>query len=117
TRNSSWRCSTVNKRPLGRGLEALLGRDEGGFEPSSLEGEDLLHIPVDQIDPNPFQPRRQFDPTEIAALADSLRQHGMLQPIIVRALDDRYQLIAGERRLRASVEAQLSEVPARVMDL
>ena len=101
----------MNKRRLGRGLEALLGREEGGFEPSSL------HIPVDQIDPNPFQPRRQFDAAEIASLADSLRQHGMLQPIIVRALDDRYQLIAGERRLRASVEAQLSEVPARVMDL
>ncbi|HEV3167826.1 MAG TPA: ParB/RepB/Spo0J family partition protein, partial [Isosphaeraceae bacterium] len=107
----------MNKRRLGRGLEALLGRDEGGFEPSSLEGDDLLHIPVDQIDPNPFQPRRQFNPSEIAALADSLRQHGMLQPIIVRAMDDRYQLIAGERRLRASVEAKLHEVPARVMDL
>jgi ParB family transcriptional regulator, chromosome partitioning protein len=107
----------VNKRRLGRGLEALLGRDEGGFEPSSLEMTDLLHIPVDQIDPNPFQPRRQFNAAEIATLADSLRQHGMLQPILVRAVDDRYQLIAGERRLRASVEAQLAEVPARVMDL
>ncbi|HEV3165581.1 MAG TPA: ParB/RepB/Spo0J family partition protein, partial [Isosphaeraceae bacterium] len=52
-----------------------------------------------------------------AALADSLRQHGMLQPIIVRSAGDRYQLIAGERRLRASVEAQLHEVPTRVMDL
>jgi ParB family transcriptional regulator, chromosome partitioning protein len=107
----------VNKRRLGRGLEALLGREEGGFEPGSLEMTDLLHIPVDQIDPNPFQPRRQVDAADIASLADSLRQHGMLQPIIVRAVDDRYQLIAGERRLRASVEAQLHEVPARVMDL
>src|SRR4051794_39183573 len=106
-RNSCWRSSTVNKRRLGRGLEALLGRDEGGFEPSSLEADDLLHISVDQVDPNPFQPRRQFDAAEIAALADSLRQHGMLQPIIVRSAGDRYQLIAGERRLRASVEAQL----------
>src|SRR5262249_51463356 len=62
-------------------------------------------------------PRRQFDPKEIAALADSLRQHGMLQPVLVRAVGPRYQLIAGERRLRASIEAQLHQIPARVLDL
>ena len=107
----------MNKRRLGRGLDALLGREEGGFEASTLDMADLLHLPVDQIDPNPFQPRRVFDPAEIAALADSLRQHGMLQPIIVRQVNDRYQLIAGERRLRASIEAQLHEIPARVFDL
>jgi ParB family chromosome partitioning protein len=107
----------VNKRRLGRGLEALLGREEGGFEPGSFDQSELVYLAVDQIDPNPFQPRRQFDPAEIAALADSLRQHGMLQPILVRSVHDRYQLIAGERRLRASLEAQLHEVPARVLDL
>jgi ParB family chromosome partitioning protein len=107
----------VNKRRLGRGLEALLGREEGGFEPGSLEGSELIHVAVDQIDPNPYQPRRQFSPAEIASLADSLRQHGMLQPILVRSVGLRYQLIAGERRLRASIEAQLHEIPARVMDL
>jgi ParB family chromosome partitioning protein len=107
----------MNKRRLGRGLEALLGREDGGFEASSLDTHELVHIAVDQIDPNPFQPRRRFNPEEIAALADSLRQHGMLQPVLVRALGDRYQLIAGERRLRASIEAQLHEVPARVLAL
>ena len=107
----------MNKRRLGRGLEALLGREEGGFEPDSLEGSELLHVAVDQIDPNPYQPRRHFPAAEIASLADSLRQHGMLQPILVRAIGERYQLIAGERRLRASIEAQLHEIPARVMDL
>src|SRR5215213_9217824 len=117
TPNWSWRSSTVNKKRLGRGLAALLGTEEGGFEPGSLEMAELLHIPVDQIDPNPFQPRRRFDPAEIASLADSLRQHGMLQPIIVRPLGERYQLIAGERRLRASIEAHLHEIPARVLDL
>jgi ParB family chromosome partitioning protein len=106
-----------NKRRLGRGLDALLGREEGGFEASTLDAAELLHLPVDQIDPNPYQPRRVFDPTEIASLADSLRQHGMLQPVIVRQVNDRYQLIAGERRLRASIEAQLHEIPARVFDL
>src|SRR6266550_6644559 len=116
-RNLSWRSSSVNKRRLGRGLEALLGRDEGGFEPGSFDNADLIYLAVDQVDPNPFQPRRVFDPAEIATLADSLRQHGMLQPILVRSVNDRYQLIAGERRLRASLEAQLHEIPARVLDL
>src|SRR6516225_5792162 len=115
--NLSWRSSTVNRRRLGRGLEALLGREEGGFEPGSLDSAELLHIAVDQIDPNPYQPRRHFPAGELAALADSLRQHGMLQPILVRAIGDRYQLIAGERRLRASIEAHLHEIPARVLDL
>ena len=107
----------MNKRRLGRGLDSLLGTEEGGFEAASLENADLQRLPIGKIDPNPFQPRRVFDPAEIATLADSIRQHGMLQPIIVRAVDDRYQLIAGERRLRASMEAQLNEIPARIMVL
>ncbi len=107
----------MNKRRLGRGLDSLLGSDEGGFEAASLEAADLQRLLVIKIDPNPFQPRRVFDPKEIATLAESIRQHGILQPIIVRAVDDRYQLIAGERRLKACVEAQLSEIPARVMIL
>jgi ParB family chromosome partitioning protein len=107
----------MKARRLGRGLEALLGREEGGFEPGSSDGAELIQVAVDQVDPNPFQPRRQFDADEISSLAESLRKHGMLQPIIVRAVGLRYQLIAGERRLRASIEAQLHEIPARVLDL
>ena len=107
----------MNKKRLGRGLSALLGSELGGMEPAALENAELLHLAVDLIDPNPFQPRRTFESAEIAALADSIRQHGMLQPILVRPRGDRYQLIAGERRLRASVEARLHEIPARVMDL
>lgn len=109
--------TTQNKRRLGRGLAALLGTEEGGFEGGSLETAELLHLAVDQIDPNPFQPRRHFKPEDIAALADSLRQHGMLQPILVRPVGERYQLIAGERRLRAGIEAHLHEIPARVLEL
>jgi ParB family chromosome partitioning protein len=95
----------------------LLGREEGGFEAGSLDASQLIQVPVDQIDPNPFQPRRYFSPEDITALADSLRQHGVLQPILVREAGPRYQLIAGERRLRASIEAQLHDIPARVLDL
>lgn len=107
----------TNKKRLGRGLAALLGTEEGGFEASSLDAVEMIHVPVDQIDPNPFQPRRQFDPADLAALADSLRQHGMLQPVLVRPVGDRYQLIAGERRHRAAIEAHLHEIPARVLEL
>ncbi len=106
-----------NKRRLGRGLASLLGTEEGGFEPSSLESAELMHLAIDQIDANPYQPRKQFDPSELAALADSLRQHGMLQPVLVRAVEGRYQLIAGERRLRAAMEAHLHQIPARVLEL
>ncbi|QDV32689.1 ParB/RepB/Spo0J family partition protein [Tautonia plasticadhaerens] len=108
---------TKNTKRLGRGLTALLGTDEGGFEPGSLEAAELAHLAVDQIDPNPYQPRRIFDADEIASLADSLRQHGMLQPILVRPSGERFQVIAGERRLRAAVEAHLAEVPARILEL
>ena len=110
----------MNKKRLGRGLDALLGREEGGFEPSSWElnsGGELSQVALELIDTNPYQPRRHFDTNEITALAESLRQHGMLQPVIVRAIGDRYQLIAGERRLRAAKEAMLHEIPARIMDL
>jgi ParB family chromosome partitioning protein len=107
----------TTKRRLGRGLDALLGRDESFLDTDPQDTANLAYIPIDQIDRNPYQPRRQFDPTEIAALADSLRQHGMLQPILVRSLHGRYQLVAGERRLRASIEAQLAEVPARILEL
>ncbi len=107
----------TGKKRLGRGLAALLGTDEGGFEPSSLEMAEPMQLSVDQIDPNPFQPRRQFDEAELAALSDSLRQHGMLQPVIVRLVGERYQLVAGERRLRAAIDARIHEIPVRVLDL
>lgn len=132
-------------RRLGRGLAALLGSvDEdaaamGGtrciavpgdaepVEPVSLEVDtsdtraaggapDDLRLNVDDIDENPFQPRRDFNDAEIASLAESLKQHDMLQPILVRRDGDRYQLISGERRLRAAIQAGWTDVPARVRE-
>ncbi|MBN2476573.1 MAG: ParB/RepB/Spo0J family partition protein [Pirellulales bacterium] len=73
-------------------------------------------IDVRQIDSNPSQPRQEFDPAEMQSLADSLGTHGLLQPVVVRRVDDRYQLIAGERRLRAAAQAGWAEVPANVIE-
>lgn len=82
-----------------------------GNDPSSL-----IDLPVDKIDPNPFQPRRDFNPEEIASLAESLKRHEQLQPILVRKVGQRYQLISGERRLRASVHAGRGTVRAEVRE-
>lgn len=76
----------------------------------------IVHLDVHQIEDNPFQPRREFSEPEIASLAESLKEHDMLQPILVRVVDGRYQLISGERRLRAARLAGWATVPARVRE-
>jgi ParB family chromosome partitioning protein len=104
---------------LGRGLGALIPGvgPVTGAEPPSTHEAGPLSIPVDAIDPNPAQPRRVFDAEEIRALADSIRQHGVLQPVVVRRAGDRYELVVGERRWRAGREAGLARIPAVVADL
>jgi len=93
----------VSKKGLGRGLQALLS-DE-------LESEsDIKEIPIATIDPNPDQPRREFEPEALKDLADSIRVHGLLQPILVRPVGERYFIIAGERRLRAAKIAGLTAI-------
>lgn len=94
---------------LGRGLEALLGHD-----PASTPAP--ARLPVASIEANPHQPRRTFDDDEITSLCDSIRTHGILQPLVVRQSSTGYQLIAGERRLRAAMEAGLENVPVTVVD-
>lgn len=79
-------------------------------------GSRLIELDIAQIESNPFQPRGDFPPAEIQALADSLRAHGLLQPILVRRNGAKYQLVAGERRLRAAVQAGWTRVPAQVID-
>lgn len=93
----------MSKKGLGRGLQALLS-DEIGNEPGIKE------IPISIIDPNPEQPRREFEPQALNDLADSLRVHGLLQPILVRPVGERYFVIAGERRLRAAKIAGLTAI-------
>ncbi len=126
-------------RRLGRGLAALLGtsiEEEAATDSEtsatskgdlSVHGAStparhistnsgLFDLNVYEIDDNPFQPRREFSEPEIASLSESLREHDMLQPVLVRRVGDRYQLISGERRLRAAIQAGWSTVPARLRE-
>jgi len=93
----------VSKKGLGRGLQALIS-DELGDDPG------IKDIPISSIDPNPDQPRREFELEALNDLADSLRVHGLLQPILVRPVGERYSIIAGERRLRAAKIAGLTTI-------
>lgn len=107
----------MEKRRLGRGLDALLaGSGNGPGAADHAAGNGQTRIAVERIDHNPFQPRKVFDDDELAALSESIRTHGILQPLVVRAVGDRYQLIAGERRLRAAQAAGVDEVPVHVVD-
>lgn len=106
-------------RGLGRGLSALIPERvgdgsvaEGGGAVSDSEGS--ASLPVLAIDPNPYQPRRTFSESDISELAQSIRVHGVIQPIVVRRVGERYQLVAGERRVRAAKMAGLEEIPALV---
>ena len=104
---------------LGRGLSALLGDDDPDHMPlDQVRG--LKHVPIEFIKPSPLQPRRRFDNDELENLAASIREKGVLQPIIVRpdpARPNGYEIVAGERRWRASQRAQLHEVPVIVKEL
>lgn len=104
------------RKVLGKGLGALLP----GRQPViSIEtrADDAQTLPVDAIDPNPFQPRRVFQPERLEELAQSIRTNGIIQPLVVRRSGDRYQLVAGERRWRAAKLAGISQVPAVVRQI
>lgn len=101
------------KARLGRGLDALLG---GGDNDTAVATTDLSQVPLTQIQENPNQPRKSFDDDELSSLSESIKNHGILQPLVVRQVGDRYQLVAGERRLRAARSAGLDAVPVRVVD-
>jgi ParB family chromosome partitioning protein len=97
------------KPRLGRGLTSLLGEANG-------DGGGRANLPVEQIQTNPYQPRKAFDDDEIHHLSDSIKAHGVLQPLVVRPVGDQFQLIAGERRLRAAQAAGLHEVPVTIVN-
>lgn len=99
----------MKRKVLGKGLAALLPDATSGGE-----GEKLLELAPDRIDPNPEQPRQHIDPEKLSELAKSMIEQGVVQPLVVRRLGSRYQLIAGERRWRAAREAGLEKVPVIV---
>jgi ParB family chromosome partitioning protein len=111
----------AKKRGLGRGLDALLG----GSSVESLEEEavkvdtrELQHLPLDLIQRGKYQPRRDMDVTALEELAQSIKTHGVMQPIVVRPVGDgRYEIVAGERRWRATQQAGLERIPALVREL
>lgn len=108
------------RRGLGRGLSALLDEAEAATTPEARRAAGAEEIPIELIRPNPDQPRRVFSEDELEELAQSIRQRGVLQPILVRPLGDdagSYQIVAGERRWRASQKAGVRVLPALVRDL
>ena len=103
----------ASKKGLGKGLGALL--EDFGTE--AVETSAYRTLPIYKVEPNPNQPRQDFDPEDLEALADSIRTHGIIQPLTVREMPNGYyQIIAGERRWRAARLAEVSEVPAVVME-
>jgi ParB family chromosome partitioning protein len=94
---------------LGRGLSSLI--------PQRSQHAPITEIPIERIRPNPRQPRQRMDPAELDSLASSIREHGVLQPILVTETLDGYQLVAGERRFRASQQAGLERIPAVIRQL
>lgn len=101
------------KSRLGRGLDALLSGGDGA-ETAPSNGQ--AQVSVEVIEQSPFQPRKGFDDDELSALSASIKTHGILQPLVVRQVGDRFQLIAGERRLRAARAAGLMSVPVTVVN-
>jgi len=110
----------TSRKALGKGLSALLPTSRPSapqaLAPPSPQPSSSPLVSIDLIEPNPLQPRTNFQPDRLAELAQSIREHGVIQPLIVRHLDGRYQLIAGERRWRAAKLAGLAHVPVIVQD-
>lgn len=103
----------VKERRLGLGLEALLASDPETTPEAPVENE----VRLDRISANPFQPRQVFDEDRIRKLSESIRKEGILQPLVVRRKDGRYELVAGERRFRASLLAGLETVPVAIRNV
>jgi ParB family chromosome partitioning protein len=112
----------ATRKALGRGLSALIPEPTTARRPRAPEpapDETLatpFHVPVERLVPNPLQPRKTFDDADLNSLAGSIREQGILQPLVIRRRGDAYELIIGERRWRAAQLAGLQEVPAVVLD-
>jgi len=109
---------STKKRGLGKGLSALIPDEPINEIEEDVEGnEKILNIDISLIEPNREQPRREFDKEALQSLANSIKSYGVLQPIILRKIGAGYQIVAGERRWRATKEAGLKEIPAIVREI
>ena len=106
-----------HKKVLGRGLGALIPQRQDQPSSSGVSPAGLAEILISQIQPNPYQPRKTFNEASIEELARSVRQHGIVQPLVVTRAGDKYKLIAGERRFRAAQKAGLTTVPALIKEM
>ncbi len=104
-------------KSLGRGLGELLGEIEEAYDSEVPNTESIVEITLSQIKPNPFQPRKHFDEKSLSELADSIKNHGLIQPIVVVEDIDGYILVAGERRLRASKMAKIKTIRAVIANI
>ena len=115
----------MGKQALGRGLSAIFGAHGVSNNPinnpventaAEVDNKKIVDIDVSLIDANPYQPRKVFDDTGLAELSDSIKEHGLIQPIVLRKVGNRYQIISGERRTRATRLAGLPTIKAQVYD-
>lgn len=112
----------TKRKALGKGLEQLFNNENINFDSveqeiiSSASDKDIKNIPITEIRSNPFQPRRVFDQEKLEELAESIKEHGLFQPIIVKKSIKGYELVAGERRTKAAKLAGYTEIPAIVRD-
>jgi ParB family transcriptional regulator, chromosome partitioning protein len=104
----------AKRKALGKGLSALIPEPEALPAPAPASAAE---VPIGALDPNPFQPRSAMDPARLAELAASIRESGIVQPILVRRRGERYQIIAGERRFRAAQANGLASVPVTVREV
>lgn len=108
------------KRPvLGRGLDALIPGATSRQDPdtsSDPDRKEIAEIPIGEIAPNPYQPRQVFDSAKLAELAESIKEQGMIQPIVVRPVNDSYEIIVGERRFRAVEKLGWNTIPSIILD-
>jgi ParB family chromosome partitioning protein len=104
----------MTKRGLGKGLEALIPMQN---QNNDSESNNVTEISIDEIISNPFQPRKDYDEQKLRELAESIKLHGILQPVLLRKQGKKYQLVAGERRWRAAKMADVKKIPAIVKDI
>jgi len=102
----------MTRQALGKGIEALIPETKE----EEKRGKKLLELEVEKIKPNPYQPREKYDPQKLAELANSIKEKGLIQPVVVRKTDSGFELIAGERRLKAAKDVGMKLIPALIME-